>query len=266
MEEDPPGDAEQPVETVVRYETAAERQDRLHEERRHRRHRRITEAGVALAALFVSLAVFMINGAMFLRGSEIAVLEPEAVLLYRSSGPSGSTLKIAVPARMINAAAGDYGDVVVDASVAIGPRRGERGRFRHTELVEPARTEDVEQAVANCPQGARCVPNTGHYVIERQPKLLDVPGGSSRSEYLAFSIEDYNCKGDPAFCNTFDGFDSAVSHLRAQPHPVIRLRLDFHFDGKRTIRCELPGSLAKRAAILAYLTEKGWATVECVTA
>ena len=266
VEEDPPGDPEQPVETVVRYESASERRERLHEERRQRRHRRITEAGVALAALFVSLAVFLVNGAVYLRGSRIVVLDPEEVLFYRSTGPAGSSLKIAVPARMINAAAGDYGDVVVDASVAIGPKQGERGRFRHTELVEASMSQQPERMVENCPQGARCVANTGHYVIERARKLLDVPGGTSRSEYLGFRIERLECVGDPAFCRTFNGFDDAVSHLRAQRQPVIRLLLRYQFDGRRTVRCTLTPDAAMRTAIFDYLTEKGWASAVCENA
>ena len=264
VEEDPPGDPEQPVETVVRYETAAERKERLHEERRHRRHRRVTEAGVALAALFVSLAVFMVNGAVYLRGSRIVVLDPEEVLFYRTTGPAGASLKIAVPARMINAAAGDYGDVVVAASLAIGPKQAERGSFRHTELVEAAMNQHPERMVENCPQAARCIAGTGHYVIERARKLLDVPGGSSRSEYLGFTIERLECVGDPAFCATFNGFDDAVAHLRAQRQPVvIRLLLKFQFDGRRTVRCTLTQDAAMRTAIFDYLTEKGWASAAC---
>ena len=271
--EDSPADVEgqrpaaepaQPQEVPVRYETPAEQQERLHEERRHRRHRRITEAGVALAALFVSLSVFMVNGALFLRGSEIAMLPPETVLFYRDTGPNGSSLWIAMQARMINAAAADYGDVAVRASVAMAPKRHERGRFRHEALIEPALSPNAEEAAKNCPQGARCIWNTGFYVIKRPRKLLDVPGGTSRSEHLAFLIEPMQCEGEKAFCDAFGGFEEAVSHLRSQQRPVIRMTLTFHFDGEQVVECWLPPDPAQRVAIFDYLVEKGWAEVACV--
>lgn len=266
VEDDPPGDPEQPVETVVRYETAQERRERLHEERRHRRHRRITEAGVAMAALFVSLAVFLINGVVYLRGSRIVVLDPEVVVFYRDAGPNGASLWIALQAQMINAAAADYGDVVVKASAAIGPKRGQRGSFPYTTLVEPVMSREVDKAVATCPQGARCIPNTGFYAIERPRRLLDVPGGSSRSEHLGFMIERVVCEGDPSFCTTFTGFDAALEHLRSRPDPVIRMTLTFQFDGEEAVECRLPADPAQRAAIFDYLEEKGWASVKCVPA
>ena len=263
VEQDPGGDPDQPVETVVRYETAVERRERLHEERRHRRHRRVTEAGVAMAALFVSLAVFMVNGAMFLRGSDIAVIEPETILFYRDAGPNGATLWIALPAKLINAASADYGDVVTEASVTIGPKRQERGTFRYRAIVEPSMAHDVSKVVETCPQGARCITNTGFYVIERPRKLLDVPGGSSRSEQLAFQVEDMTCDGEPAFCGGFTGFDAGVAHLRSRPDPVIRMDLTFYFDGEEAVTCRLPSDPQLRTAIFDYLEDKGWAQVEC---
>ena len=263
VEQDPGGDPDQPVETVVRYETAAERRERLHEERRHRRHRRVTEAGVALAALFVSLAVFLVNGALFIRGSEIAVLEPDEVVFYRDAGPNGASLWIALQTQMINAAAADYGDVVVKASAAMGPEEGERGRFPYMGLVEPIMTLNAEKAAADCPQAARCIVNTGFYAIQRPRRLLDVPGGASRSEHLAFMIEDITCEGDPAFCGAFTGFDAALGHLRSRSDAVIRMNLTFHFDGQLEVACRLPSDPVRRAAIFDYVQAKGWAAVPC---
>jgi hypothetical protein len=263
VEQDPAGDPDQPVETVVRYETAAERRERLHEERRHRRHRRVTEAGVALAALFVSLAVFLVNGALFIRGSEIAVLEPDEIVFYRDAGPNGASLWFAMQTQMINAAAGDYGDVVVNASAAIGPEKGERGRFPYMGLVEPIMTLHAEKAAEDCPEAARCIVNTGFYAIQRPRRLLDVPGGSSRSEHLAFMVEEVTCQGDPAFCASLTGFDAALDHLRSRSDPVIRMNLTFHFDGEQSVVCRLPSDGTRRAAIFDYLQEKGWAAVPC---
>ena len=262
-DQDPPGDPDQPVETVVRYETAAERRERLREERRNRRHRRITETGVALAALLISCAVFLVNGALFFRGSEMAVLEPEEVLFYRDAGPNASALWIGLQAQMINAASADYGDVVTEAFVAIGPARTERGRFRYRHVIEPVMSQNVEKALEDCPEGARCIGNTGMYVIERTRALLDVPGGASRAAYLAFWVEEIACDGEPAFCGSFGGFEDALAHLRSRPDPVIRMKLKFHSDGAEEVTCRLPADPERRKVIFDYLEEKGWAQVPC---
>ena len=254
---------ETPPHELPRYETAVEQRARLHEEREHRRRRRITEAGVALAALVISCAVFLVNGALFFRGSEMAVLEPETVLFYRDTGPNAASLWIALPAQMINAASADYGDVVTEADLAIGGRRGERGRFGYQALAEPVMSRDVAKSVADCPEGARCIANTGFYVIERPRTLLDVPGGASRAANLAFMVEAIDCTGEPAFCNSFRNFEDALAHLRSRTDPVLRMRLKFYFDGDEEVRCRLPADGARRQATFDYLQEKGWAQVPC---
>jgi hypothetical protein len=187
------------------------------------------------------------------------------VLFYRDKGPNGSSLWIAMPAKMINAASGDYGDVVTEASLAIGPRQHERGRFAYRAIIEPAPlANNSEEAVANCPEGARCIANTGFYVVERPRKLLDVPGGSSRSEHLAFMIEAVACESDEtAFCSSIRNFDDALAHLRSRQDPVIRMRLRFYFDGEKEVACRLPSDRARLTAIFDYIQEKGWAGVAC---
>jgi hypothetical protein len=250
-------------EPPARYETPTEQRARLREEREHRRRRRFTEAGVALAALVISCAVFLVNGALFFRGSDMAVLEPDTVLFYRDPGPNGSSMWVALPAQMINAASADYGDVVTEASLAIGPKRTERGRFGYLALAEPVMSPNVEKGVADCAQGARCIPATGFFVIERPRTLLDVPGGGSRSANMAFMIEAVNCEGEPGFCSAMVGFDDALSHLRSRPDPMFRMTLRFHFDGAEEVRCRLTRDPIRRKAIFDYLQEKGWAQAAC---
>jgi hypothetical protein len=107
------------------------------------------------------------------------------------------------------------------------------------------------------------------YVIERPAKLLDIPGGQSRSEYLGFWMNQLNCTGDRDFCASFGGkaggtaYAGAVAALRAQADPVVRIRLRFYFDGAKTVECRLEPDAARRKAIFDYLDKKGWAMSAC---
>jgi hypothetical protein len=190
-------------------------------------------------------------------------MQPDHFLLYRDTGPHGSDLYLAVPVAMINAASADYGDVVTRATVLTHTGQPSAGAFDYEAVVEPVVTPMVERGLENCPQGARCIPATGFYVIERPARLLDVPGGSSRSEYLSFLLTSENCNGSSNYCRQFDGFDAAVQALRLQPDPRIRVHLQFHFDGDHEVQCRLPQASADRDAIFDYLTTKGWAMPAC---
>jgi hypothetical protein len=244
--------------------TIEEQRESLRQERARFHRLRISETGVALAALLVSLTVFMLNGALSLRGSQVALLQPKTALLYRDSGPNGSVLWIAVQASMINAARADYGDIVERAWLSLEPQVG-GAEFPYEAIIEPVTmTRDVETAVKNCPNGARCIPGTGFYVVERPEQLIDLPGGASRSAHMAFAIGGPLCGGDQAACARFMSYTAAVDTLRALPDPVIRMSLKMHFDGEKKVECALSRDPQMRKAIFDYLDEKGWAEVACV--
>jgi len=219
---------------------------------------------VALIALLVSGSSFFINGLVFLRGSEMVVLPPTDWVLYRDAGPYGSDLYLSLPVQIVNAAGADFGDVVIRGEVQIFSGRKAPGVFPYTGLVEPVPTPRVDAGMANCPQGARCIANTGFYVIERPAKLLDVPGGGSRSEYLTFQLSSANCLGSKGYCEQFQSFDTALAALRQEPKPVIRIVIRFQFDGDHTIECRLSPNARDRGQIFDYLRDKGWAMQPCI--
>jgi len=232
--------------------------------RKRRRFPRITEAGVALVALLVSGTAFLINGWMYVRGSDMVLMQPDNWILYRDTGPYGADLYLAVPVQIVNAAGADFGDVVTRAEVQVSSGRKAPGVFPFSAISEPVPAAQVEEAVANCPQGARCIANTGFYVIERPAKLLDVPGGGSRSDYVTFQLSTNNCLGSTAYCRGFGNFDAAVASLRAEQEPVIRLVVRFQFDGDHSLECRLTPDKKLRSQIFDYLQVKGWARQVCI--
>lgn len=231
--------------------------------RKRRLFPRVTEAGVALVALLVSATAFLINGGLFLRGSDIALVEPDHFVMYVDQGPNGSDLYLAVPIAVINAASPDYGDVVTRASVTISPGAKAPGSFSYEAVMEPVVGPRVEEGVAACPQGARCIPAIGFYAIERPARLLDVPGGTSRSEYLSFWLQAANCAGSKTYCERLTSPHAVLEMLRAEERPTIRVHIEFHFDGWKTVTCRLPSAKAARVAIFDYVEAKGWAMPAC---
>jgi hypothetical protein len=216
-----------------------------------------------MVALLVSGTAFLINGMIYLRGSDMVLLEPDSWLMYRDAGPYGSDLYLSVPVQIVNAAGVDFGDVVIRAEAQVFSGRKAPGVFPISGLAEPVASV-ADAAAAPCPQGARCIANTGFYVIERPAKLLDVPGGGSRSEYLNFQISTANCLGSRVYCDRFQSFDTALAALRQESQPVIRIVVRFQFDGDHTIECRLTPNGGERRQIFDYLGAKGWTMQPCI--
>lgn len=234
---------------------------------------RITEAGAAVAAFLLSLSIFLLGAFQSLRGAEIVLLPPQTVLLYRDAPtPASDVLVLAVETGMINTARADYGDVAVQAYVELAGTTAATARFPHDASIEPVQRPIGEERISDCPIDARCVSATGLgaprpgrmglMVIERRPELLTVPGGSSRSVWLAFSFA--NCRGRPEVCDRYSSFADALEQLRRAPELSFRITLDFHSDGRKTILCAFENDgVASRGGFLDFLEDRGWATLRC---
>ena len=234
---------------------------------------RITEAGAAVAAFLLSLSIFLLGTFQSLRGSEIVLLPPPYVVLYRDAPtPDTDALVLAVEAGMINTARADYGDVAVQAYAELAGTTAASARFPHDASVELVMLPYVEGRLVECPVDARCVEAAGSAVlqpgqmslkvIERRPELLSVPGGSSNAAWLGFAFG--NCRGQPEVCGRFRGFEDAVRQLYDAPELSFRITLDFHSDGRKTILCAFEKNDAdSRRRYLEFLEKRGWATLVC---
>ena len=234
---------------------------------------RITEAGAAVAAFLLSLSIFLLGTFQSLRGSEIVLLPPQFIILYRDAPtPTSDVLMLAVETGMINTARADYGDVAVQAYAEVAGTAAETARFPHDGSLQPVHLKVEEDRTAACPVDARCVPaigleppkagRMGLMVIERRPELLSVPGGSSHSAWLGFSLG--NCRGQAEVCDRYARFTDALQQLRRAPELSFRVTLDFHSDGRKTFLCASENqSAARRREFLDFLEERGWAALTC---
>lgn len=241
---------------------------------KRRRRWRITEAGVALAALMLSGSAFLIGGIQYVRGSDISVLAPEQIYIYRDAGPRSAQAWLAVPISVVNAASPDYGDVVLRVSLGIGPNAQSIVWFQSDAVMSPVPVPDqnpdemrraVARGVERCPDGARCLPELGFYVVQRPRQLLDVPGASSKSEHLSFLLSPDNCTGDPRACAAFESDSSALEFIARLRQPTITVQLEMNSDGHKHVVCRLELSPRAREGLPAYFRRTGWVAPACAT-
>lgn len=240
------------------------------EEKRRRDFRRwgrfITEATAATGTLLLSATVFGTAAFFALRGSEMVVLPPEQILFYRDGAGDAAVLSVAFPARIINVASQDYGDVVRRVSLEISPsRRGTDAAFDYVNtIVEQTTTSPTEAAkqAQVCRLGVNCLAIEHLLVLEHPPDLLSFPGGIGRAENLGFVLAPRYCRGDG--CVRFSSFKQVMASLRSDSALRFVLKLDFHSDGRTTATCSLSnlGSDARREAF-DYLERHGWAELNC---
>lgn len=210
---------------------------------------------VDLATFVLALALALANAFYAFRGPVMVVQPPQQVVLYRDGEGENAVLTVAMRLAMINATDASNGDVVMQARVT--PATGSPS-FGFAATVKPVFTNDKD-AASKCDIGARCVALEGLLAIEREDEILDIPGGSVRSAYLAYPIVDWNCEGAKGDCAQFVDFNSAVEKL-ARTSSEFTVKVSFYGDGERTLTCKGRGIDA------AYLESRGWMTVSCDSA
>ena len=212
-------------------------------------HRRLN---LAISAFIMSVTITLINAFYSVRGSEVIVLEPEQVILYRDGEGEYAVLGLAIGLPMINAGGGHQGDVLLKADIQPG---NAAPRFRYMAVVTPVFT-DVPNAAERCALGQRCVPLPGLLIMETPNEVVDIPGGSARSRAFSFVASTGTCARPHARCAAYGNFDQAIRQLGTAPIQFT-VRLEFYGDGDRTIECRTD------AADLRYLREIGWVGLAC---
>ncbi|TAD78339.1 MAG: hypothetical protein EAY70_07115, partial [Sphingomonadales bacterium] len=219
------------------------------EDKRKAWNRRVS---VDAATFFLAFTLAMVSAFDTVRGPVVVVQPPQQLVLYRDGEGDNAVLIVAMRLAMINATSANHGDVVMNASIS--PLKGGPS-FGFAATVKPVFTDD-ESAASKCDLGARCVPLDGLLVIEREDEIIDIPGGTVRGPYLAYPVADWNCTGDAKVCGEFLDFNSAVAKI-AQSSSDFTVKVTFYSDGERSLNCK------GRAIDLAYITSRGWMTVNC---
>lgn len=225
-----------------------------------------SEAMVAGVAVLLSLLTLVTSAWFALRGSVVTAVPPASVFLYRDAGEgAGAVLTAVVDTSLVNSASGNHGDVVTRITMQIDQPGDADPVFDYTTLVVPVFSEQAEAQASQCPVMGRCVVNDGQFLtIETPRRTLDVPGGSSRSEYVGFVLHEGNCATD-GVCDAFQDFDSAAIALSRAPSLTLRFHYQLHSDGRKIAVCRLdlrrPGQSPLWLA--EHLDRKGWSMLSC---
>lgn len=210
------------------------------------------EESLSLAAFVMSLSITLINVYYSMRGSEISVDPPAQLILYRDGEGDASVLTAAVRFDMINVSDG-YGDVLKQAVISFD---GNRSDFDYQGTVRTVLAGNAAATGADCDLGLRCLQLPGLYVVERSDEILETPAGAARAFNLSFPLVSWNCAGDDRTCKRFGTFAQSSGALPAGGLAAT-VRLRFHSDGERRLRC------TTAAANLDYLRKVGWLSLVC---
>ena len=209
------------------------------------------EESLSLAAFVMSLSITLINVYYSLRGAELDVDPPAQLILYRDGTGEASVLTAAARLEMINVSDG-YGDVLKDATVSLD---GGRSAFGFQGTIRTVLANNADQS-PDCELGLRCMALPGLFIIERSDEILETPSGAARAFNLSFPLVTWNCGPGGKQCERFGSFSQSVAALPAKGLTAT-LRLRFHSDGERTLRCKTG------AVDLAYLQKVGWISLPC---
>jgi len=187
---------------------------------------------IALAAFLLSLTTALSQMFLAARGPVIKGLPLEQAVIYGDPplDPNG-VVTIAVRASQVNTASQDYGDLVTHADLALVGSPAVR--FSYEGMIHPHLLADASQA-PECELDARCVRLTGMNVVDRDEKLISLPGGGARSDYLAFTVGGPGCAAAPG-CAQLSDFARAGKALDRRP---LKLKLTLDYNRARTLTLE----------------------------
>jgi len=213
---------------------------------------------VAIAAFVLSLTVSVISAWYAIRGSEVVLLAPDRVIIYRDEINGDAAARVAVPMSLINTASADHGDVVVQVDGSFpADTKGGLASFEFGSTVQPVFTEFADKAAQGCEIGARCIALPRLLIVDRDARLIDVPGGAARSQYVAFTLSQWNCTGAKAICDRFSSFEQVAEQISGRELDIT-LTIQLYSDGKKQARCK-----TRRAIDREYLVQTGWLSLTC---
>lgn len=195
------------------------------------------EAVVAVAALLLSVVTAIVQIVIAMRGPVIVAMPLGNALLYWDGTKSGAVLTAAFQTTLFNTASADHGDLVDRAEMTIRSKNIGPVTFPLQSLIQPHLIDDPQRAVDRCDLVDRCIPLDGLVVIELAERLIALPGGQARSDYMTFAFSASDCKGRD--CAKFRDFDAAVRALNKQ---TISAEIALHFSvaHSKMLPCKIP--------------------------
>lgn len=208
---------------------------------------------ISVAAFIMSATATGINIYYAFQGSEIAIQEPDSVLLYRDGEGEAAVLSVAMRIEAVNTAGG-YGDVVQETSLSVG---NSPARFAQQGQASPTFSANADELAGKCGLGQSCVANEGLVVVQRSDEIMDLAGGSAKAFTPFYWLVNQNCEGSRSDCRRWKNFTAAAPLISGRA-PEFRMHVRLQEDGERTITC------VTRQIDFDYLESVGWTQIPCV--
>lgn len=192
------------------------------------------EGIVALVALVISVASLTVGWWISRGPPVIAALPADEGLIYRDGTDFGAVLALALHVKLINTSSADHGDIVKSAVVSIEAPGTRQVSFPVQSLVEPHIEDDPQKVKERCAVGERCLPLAGMVIVDLGERLMSLPGGAARSDFMSFALAMPECRGGD--CYKFRDFESVLKILNGKKLSL-NLRLTFNRARAINIRC-----------------------------
>jgi hypothetical protein len=188
------------------------------------------EAVVAAGAFILALTTSLSQVYLAVRGPVISMLPIDSLVLYTDSG----VVQAALHVTMTNSASADYGDLVEKADLTLMAPSGRWVTFPLDSTAQIHLVDDSQKVVDRCDPTLRCLPFDGMVVVDRNDKLLALPGGATRADYLTFDL--WTCKGAVADCTYFRSLNTPAMLDRRALNA--RITFVFHRARDQTLSCK----------------------------
>lgn len=186
---------------------------------------------LSMVALIFSVPIAFVNVLSQLKGSEIEVIGPDRLLLYKKTEQNKEILSIAVPLLFLNQSP-EHTDLLLSASLR--PLPGEPEFPKSALIISAQENWSLDESVCRSRQ---CLDLHDLQLVEDQVPVLELPPGSSRHRYVSFKLRDtVDCKAKHPNCARYRDMTAALKQLEGK-RLQIELKLTFFSDGERTISC-----------------------------
>jgi hypothetical protein len=211
---------------------------------------------VAASAFLLSLSIALVQVWLALRGPVISARPIDRAIVYRDSTGSGAAMEMAVRLTLFNSAAGDYGDLVERAVLQLRASGMGDVAFPFESTVQAHMVDDPKHAPDRCDVDSQCLALGSLVIVDHGNRLIAVPGGQARSDFLAFGLTQSGCRGAAADCAHFRDFDTAAGWLDGKPVTAV-LQLTFHRSHRRALPC------TSQPLRPGYLQRNQWISFAC---
>ncbi|HYI64118.1 MAG TPA: hypothetical protein VEW71_04460 [Allosphingosinicella sp.] len=180
------------------------------------------------AAFLLSLVIAFVGFGNAILGSQIDILPPDRIYLYREGEGKSSVVSLAVRLRMVNRSL-NYNDVITRSTLYVCCQIA---AFENTGIVRLV-FSDNRDSTALCVAGTRCIARSNLAITDLPEDMIQIPAGSASSHVYSFRLI---CAAPGRDCSRYGVSQQTIRWLGDGPLDIV-IALRLNQDGERLVRC-----------------------------